>query len=157
MPLSQSLGALLPPQHSMFAQSFGSRIRGWIVNYSRSTIAPKRLPPPRPSLLSLDLLLTHLHGDLAGIFFFFSPCMCPLPVSYSASSTLHPLFFILPTSERPIGKQPGRVTWSGSFDGASHWVKGHCLWSCDFQSGFCQVPNLDMNETDKVIHFMGSF
>ncbi|TNN72654.1 hypothetical protein EYF80_017103 [Liparis tanakae] len=28
MPLSQPLGALLTPQHSVFAQSFGSRIRG---------------------------------------------------------------------------------------------------------------------------------
>lgn len=53
MPLSQPLGALLTPQHSVFAQSFGSRIQGWIVNYSRSACAPQ--PPalyalPRPAV-----------------------------------------------------------------------------------------------------------
>lgn len=50
MHLSQPLGALLTPQHSVFAQSFGSRIRGWIVNYSRSPCAPQppalSAPPP---------------------------------------------------------------------------------------------------------------
>lgn len=40
MSLSQPLWALLPLKHSVFAQSFGIRIRGWIVNYSRSARAP---------------------------------------------------------------------------------------------------------------------
>lgn len=86
MPLSQPLGALLTLQHSMFAQSFGSRIRGRIVNYSRSFCAPQPTPPPYPAP---NLLLTHLHGDGAGICFL-SCIHCQLaPSHHFPSSSLH--------------------------------------------------------------------
>lgn len=122
MPLSQLLGALLTLQHSMFAQSFGSRIRGWIVNYSRSFCAPQPTPPPIPAP---DLLLTHLHGDGAGICFL-SCIRCQLAPSSLPATTSPPLLFIFSPFECPIKKQLEGVTWSGSF--VSCWAKHGCHW-----------------------------
>lgn len=88
MPLSQSLGAFLTQKQFMFAQSFGSRIRGWIVNYSRSACAPQPTAP-----LS-DLLLTHLHGNGAGICFL--SCVSAASHPHAAPPPpLPPLLFIL--------------------------------------------------------------
>lgn len=114
MLLSQPLGALLTPQHSVFAQSFGSRIQGWIVNYSRSACAPQ--PPalsalPRPAV---DSSPWQWGRNLFSL-------MCPLPTlpppppSFSSSS--------LPC---PMKRKLDGITWSGSVESASHWVE----WCC---------------------------
>lgn len=112
MPPSQPLAALLTPQNSVFAQSFGSRIQGWIVNYSRSACAQQPQALSAPPLTRCWLISIAI-----GLEFVFSHV-------FAASNP--PLLSVPTASEQPMERRPEGVTWPGSFAGASHWVK----WSC---------------------------
>lgn len=106
-PSLQPLGAFSTQKQSMFAQSFGSRIRGWIVNYSRSACAPQS-PPHLPPTLPSDLLLTHLHGNGAGICFL--SCVSSASHPHAVPPTpLPPLLFILPPRSIQL-----KGSWRGS-------------------------------------------
>lgn len=82
---------------------------------------------PEPSPLSPDLLLTHLHGNGAGMYLFFFSCVCCQPVTRHPLPLPLPLLIIPSASDDPIKRQLEGVTWSGSVEGA-HCGEWCSLW-----------------------------
>lgn len=106
MPLSQPLGALLTlclPNH------LGAGYGDELLTTAGQPVPHNHDPP--------DSLLTHLHGNGAGICFLSCVRCQPAPCRPSAPPppSLHP-----PASKHPIKRQLEGVTWSGSVEATSH-------------------------------------